>query len=155
MNVWVLLGLSIAAEIAGTSFLKMSDGFKQPLWGVASQACYLLCFWMMSFVLTRIPMGVTYAIWSGIGIVAITLIGWLAFRQALSLAQIVCMVLQSGCICPRAWRTDFLLIGKVDSRFLHFLVRQQPDQRLIVQIHHLDAIAEGIAEIAAEAGNEF
>lgn len=88
MNAWVFLAFAIVLEIVGTSLLKMSQGFARPWIGAASIVAYSICFWLMAFAITRIPVGVAYAIWSGVGILAIALIGWLAFRQSLSLAQI-------------------------------------------------------------------
>jgi small multidrug resistance pump len=88
MNAWFVLAACIAMEILATSLLKASDGFTRPVYGWASIACYTFCFWALSFVLTRIPVGVAYAIWSGLGVVGITLVGWLVFRQALGLAQV-------------------------------------------------------------------
>ena len=88
MNAWVFLAFAVALEIAGTTLLKMSHGFARPWIGAASIIAYSICFWLMAFAITRIPVGVAYAIWSGVGILAIALIGWLAFRQSLSLAQI-------------------------------------------------------------------
>ena len=88
MNAWLLLGGAILLEIAATSLLKASDGFGKPLYGAASILLYSICFWLLAFAFTRIPIGVAYAIWSGIGIAAIALIGYLAFRQPLSLTQI-------------------------------------------------------------------
>lgn len=87
MNAWLLLALAIICEIAGTSLLKASQGFTKPLFGMASMSCYGLCFWLLAFAFTRIPMGIAYAIWSGVGVVAIALIGWLVFRQSISLTQ--------------------------------------------------------------------
>jgi small multidrug resistance pump len=87
MNAWVLLALAILCEIAGTSLLKASQGFAKPLFGMASMSCYGLCFWLLAFAFTRIPMGIAYAIWSGVGVVAVAVIGWLVFRQSISLAQ--------------------------------------------------------------------
>jgi small multidrug resistance pump len=87
MNAWVLLGIAIAFEIAGTSLLKASDGFSRWGLGVASMACYWVCFGFLAAAIKTIPVGVAYAIWSGVGIVAIAAIGWLVFRQSLSIAQ--------------------------------------------------------------------
>lgn len=87
MNAWILLALAILCEIAGTSLLKASQGFTKPLFGMASMACYGFCFWLLAFAFTRIPMGIAYAIWSGVGVVAVAVIGWLAFRQSISLVQ--------------------------------------------------------------------
>lgn len=88
MNAWLVLAACIGMEILATSLLKASEGFSKPLFGWASIAAYTVCFWALSFVLTKIPVGVAYAIWSGLGIVGITLIGWLVFRQTLDLVQI-------------------------------------------------------------------
>ncbi len=87
MNAWILLAIAIAFEVAGTSLLKASDGFSRWGFGVASMACYWVCFAFLATAIKTIPVGVAYAIWSGVGIVAIALIGWLVFRQSLSLVQ--------------------------------------------------------------------
>lgn len=56
-------------------------------YGVAAMAGYGVCFGLFAFAMTRIPMGVAYAVWSGLGIFPIAAIGWIVFRQSLSLAQ--------------------------------------------------------------------
>ncbi|WP_380873737.1 multidrug SMR transporter [Sphingomonas sp. DBB INV C78] len=93
MNPWAMLGGSILLEIAATSLLKASEGFARPAYGLAAIALYSACFWLLSFTLTRIPMGVAYAIWSGVGIVVIALIGLAVFRQPLSITQWGCVAL--------------------------------------------------------------
>ena len=87
MNVWIVLAACIALEIVATSLLKASEGFSRPWFGVASMLCYSGCFWLLSAVLTRLPVGVAYALWSGVGIVGITLVGVVLFRQSLTLMQ--------------------------------------------------------------------
>jgi small multidrug resistance pump len=91
LNAWALLGVAIVLEIFATSLLKASNGFARPWFGVGSIFLYSICFWAMAGVMTKIPVGVTYAIWSGVGIVGITLIGWTVFRQQLSPAQLACI----------------------------------------------------------------
>ncbi len=93
MNAWILLAAAIALEICATSLLKASAGFTRPLYGIASIALYTLCFWLLAFAFTRIPVGIAYAIWSGVGIVGIALIGVFLFRQPLTLTQIGFMML--------------------------------------------------------------
>ena len=93
MNAWVLLAGAITLEVAATTLLKASNGFARPLHGIASITLYSLCFWLLAFAITRIPIGVAYAIWSRVGIVAITLIGALAFRQSLTPIQLSCIAL--------------------------------------------------------------
>ena len=87
MNVWIVLGGCIVLEVIATSLLKASEGFTRPWYGVASMACYSGCFWLLSAVLNRLPVGVAYAVWSGVGIVGITVVGVVLFRQTLSLMQ--------------------------------------------------------------------
>jgi multidrug transporter EmrE-like cation transporter len=88
MNAWILLAIAIAFEIAGTSLLKASNGFSRVGLGIASMACYWVCFGFLAVAMKSIPVGVTYAVWSGVGIVAITIIGWLVFKQSLNATQI-------------------------------------------------------------------
>ncbi|MDR3466140.1 MAG: multidrug efflux SMR transporter [Xanthobacteraceae bacterium] len=89
MNVWGLLGLCIVAEVTATTLLTKSEGFARPLYGVASIVLFCGCFWALSQVLTRIPVGVAYALWSGLGIALISLTGWLFLRQSLTAMQMV------------------------------------------------------------------
>ena len=80
----IYLGIAIATEIVGTALLKVSDGFSN-LWATAATLfAYGLSFYFLSLALRTIPIGVAYAIWSAIGIVVISIIGWLAFEQKLS-----------------------------------------------------------------------
>ncbi len=56
--------------------------------GVGSIACYGICFIALSYAFKSIPIGVAYAIWSGVGIAAIAIIGWFVFKQNMSALQI-------------------------------------------------------------------
>ena len=80
---WVYLGLAIVAEVIATSLLKSSEGFTR-LWpSLAVIVGYGAAFFFLSLTLRAIPVGVAYAIWSGVGVVLVTLIAWLAFGQKL------------------------------------------------------------------------
>jgi small multidrug resistance pump len=87
INPWALLLGAIALEVVSTSLLNASQGMTRWGYGVGAMAGYGGCFWLLAFAMTRIPMGVAYAVWSGLGIVAIAVIGWVVFRQSLTLAQ--------------------------------------------------------------------
>lgn len=93
MTAWLYLAIAIAFEVAGTTLLKASDGFTRIGLGMGSMACYWVCFGFLAVAMKTIPVGVTYAIWSGVGIVAITLIGWMVFRQSLNATQIAFVIL--------------------------------------------------------------
>jgi len=89
MSAWIYLAVAIVAEVVGTSFLKLSDGFTRTGPSVAVLACYVLAFYMLSQTLRSMPVGVAYAIWAGAGVALITLIGAAVFKQALDLPAIV------------------------------------------------------------------
>ena len=85
---WILLGISIVAEVIATSALKASDGFTR-LWpSVIVVAGYALAFYLLSLALSRIPLGIAYAIWSGAGIVLVSLFGYLRFNEKLDVAAL-------------------------------------------------------------------
>ena len=93
MNVWGVLGLCIVAEVVATTLLTKSDGFSRPVYGVIAIVLFGGCFWAMAHVLTRIPVGVAYAVWSGLGVTLISVTGWLFLRQSLSVMQMLCIAL--------------------------------------------------------------
>ncbi|WP_139926095.1 multidrug efflux SMR transporter [Hymenobacter sp. DG01] len=81
MKYWLYLLLAILAETAATTALKASEQFTR-LWpSVVVVVGYGFAFYFLSLTLKSIPMGVAYAVWSGIGIVLITLAGVVFYRQ--------------------------------------------------------------------------
>lgn len=85
---YVYLVIAIVAEVIGTSALKAAEGFTRPLPSLVVVAGYGVAFYCLSLALKTIPVGIAYAIWSGAGVVLITLIGWLVFEQVLDAAAI-------------------------------------------------------------------
>lgn len=81
MNAWVLLGISIGLEIIATSLLKLSDGFTKLVPTVSSMALYGLSFYCVSIVYRTLPVGIVYAVWSGVGIVVTAIVAYFAFGQ--------------------------------------------------------------------------
>lgn len=88
MNAWMFLGLAIAFEVSGTMLLKASNGFEKVGIGMASIACYSLCFWLLAPAIKVIPVGVAYAIWAGMGIACAAALSYFIFGQKLGLLQI-------------------------------------------------------------------
>jgi small multidrug resistance pump len=86
---WLYLLIAIVAEVAGTSALKASQGFTVLLPSVLVVVGYGAAFYFLSLTLSSISVGVAYALWSGIGIVLISAVGWLWFGQALDAAAMV------------------------------------------------------------------
>lgn len=87
MNAWIYLSIAIGFEIIATVCLKLSDGFENNGYGLLSIALYAVSFWFFAPALKTIPVGTAYAIWSGIGILAIAVIGAIFFRERLELLQ--------------------------------------------------------------------
>jgi len=84
MNIgYLYLAVAIAAEVVATSALKASEGFTKTGPSLIVAAGYGIAFYFLSLVLKTVPVGVAYAIWSGVGIVLIALIGWLFMKQHL------------------------------------------------------------------------
>ncbi|MEM7487903.1 MAG: multidrug efflux SMR transporter [Pseudomonadota bacterium] len=86
---WLYLAVAIAGEVAGTLCLKASDGFTRPLPTAGAVLGYAVAFWFLAQVLRTIPVGVAYAVWSGAGVAAVTVLGLLIFGQRLDAAALV------------------------------------------------------------------
>jgi len=80
---YMYLVIAIVAEVIGTSALKAAEGFTRPLPSLVVVIGYGVAFYFLSLSLKVIPVGIAYAIWSGVGVALITLIGWLVFKQRL------------------------------------------------------------------------
>ncbi len=80
---WLYLLVAIVAEVIGTSALKASEGFTRLGPAAVVVVGYGAAFWCLSHALRTIPMGIAYGIWSGVGIVLISLVGFVMFRQRL------------------------------------------------------------------------
>ena len=90
---FVYLAIAIVAEVVATSALKASDGFTAWQPSLLVVAGYVVSFYFLSLALRTIPIGVAYAIWSGVGIVLISVVAWMMYRQALDAAAILGMAL--------------------------------------------------------------
>ena len=86
---YVYLFIAIVAEVIATSCLKASESFTR-LWpAVATVVGYGIAFYFLTLVLRTMPTGIAYAIWSGVGIVLISVVGWVVFKQKLDLPAIL------------------------------------------------------------------
>jgi small multidrug resistance pump len=86
---YLYLMLAVAAETIGTSALQASQQFTRVGPSVLVVVAYAISFYMLSLTLKYMPVGIMYAMWSGLGIVFIALIGWLVFRQSLDLPAVI------------------------------------------------------------------
>lgn len=86
---WIYLSVAILGEVVGTSALKQSYGFTRPLPTVLAILAFVVAFYFLSLTLKVLPIGVVYAIWSGVGIVLISLLGYFFFHQRLDLPAMI------------------------------------------------------------------
>ena len=90
---YMFLALAIALEITGTSFVKDTEGFTRWVPSIICLVTICFSYYLMSHVVGFIPVGITYATWSGLGIVAITIIGVFKYNQIPNIPTIIGLVL--------------------------------------------------------------
>ena len=90
---YLLLGIAIALEITGTSVVKDTEGFTKWLPTIICLSTICFSYYLMSHVVGFIPVGITYATWSGLGIAAITIIGIFKYKQIPNLPTIIGLLL--------------------------------------------------------------
>ena len=90
---YIFLALSIVLEITGTSFVKDTVGFTKWIPSVICLVTICISYYLMSHVVTRLPIGMIYATWSGLGIAAITIIGVFKYDQIPNIPTIFGLIL--------------------------------------------------------------
>lgn len=93
MHPYLSLAIAIGSEVVATSALRATDGFTRLLPSVVVVIAYALAFIFLSFTLRVIPVGIAYAIWSGLGVVLISLVAYLVYGQTLDLPAWIGMAL--------------------------------------------------------------
>jgi small multidrug resistance pump len=90
---YLYLSMAIVAEVVGTSALNASQGFTRLRPGIIAIVAYGVSLYMLSIVLKTIPVGIAYAIWSGIGVSLIVIIGVIWFNQPLDIPAIAGIIM--------------------------------------------------------------
>lgn len=93
LTYWLFLFAAILSEVTATSSLKASAGFTKVIPSVIVVVGYGLSFYFLSLVLKAIPIGIAYAVWAGLGIVLLALVGWVFFGQTLDTPALIGIVL--------------------------------------------------------------
>ncbi|PCI39223.1 MAG: hypothetical protein COB46_09330 [Rhodospirillaceae bacterium] len=88
MQSWLILIAAIVLEVAGTTAMKLSDGFTRLLPSVLLVVFYLLSITALTLALKRIDVSIAYAIWAGVGTVLVAVVGVLWFRESVSLLKV-------------------------------------------------------------------
>lgn len=86
---WLYLAIAIVSEVIATSALKAAEGFTRWVPSLLVVAGYASAFYFLSLTLRTIPLGITYAIWAGVGIALVALIGWVVYHQSLDLPALI------------------------------------------------------------------
>ena len=106
MSKWPYLGMAIFSEVIATSSLKSTEGFTNLIPSVVVVVGYCEAFYFLSLTLDEIPVGVAYAIWSGVGIVGIAVIAVIFHDQRLDFGAIIGMgLIIAGIIVMRLYST--------------------------------------------------
>lgn len=88
-STYLFLGIAIVAEVIATTALKAADGFSRLGPSLVVVLGYAIAFICLSLTLKTLPTGIAYAIWSGIGIVLVSALGWFLHRQTLDLPALI------------------------------------------------------------------
>ncbi|MFC5470903.1 DMT family transporter [Cohnella suwonensis] len=86
---WLLLGFAIALELSGTVSMKLSEGFTRLVPSVLMFIFYGASFTLLNYALKYMDVGTVYAVWSGVGIVLITLAGHVLFQERIQASSII------------------------------------------------------------------
>ncbi|WP_421024128.1 DMT family transporter [Paraburkholderia sp. A1RO-5L] len=89
MSPWLILTIAIVAEVIATSALRASEGFSRLVPSAVVVAGYGVAFYCLSLTLKNLPVGVVYAVWSGVGIVLITLVAMVLYKQVPDLPAVL------------------------------------------------------------------
>ena len=91
MNKWIFLGLAIISEVVATTSLKSTEGFTKLIPSIIVVIGYTAAFYFVSLTLDTLPVGVVYAIWSGVGIALVAIISVIVLDQKLDAGAVVGM----------------------------------------------------------------
>lgn len=96
MNPWILLSFAIVIEVIGSNCIKASNGFTKPLPTVIAIGAFVVALYLLSIITKTLPLGIVYAVWSGVGIVLTTLVAMFFFGQKPDLPSMIGMALIIG-----------------------------------------------------------
>ena len=89
VKTYSLLLIAIFCEVAGTMLLPVSQNFTKIIPTICLTIFYLVSFYLMTFVMNKLPIAIVYATWSGLGVFTIAILGYFFFKQALTWQAII------------------------------------------------------------------
>jgi small multidrug resistance pump len=96
---WIFLACAILFEVVGTTNMKMSQGFKNLAPSITMFVCYAIAFGFNTMAVRKLDLSVTYAIWSGVGTALTALIGFLYFKEPVSVLRVTGIFLIIAGVC--------------------------------------------------------
>ena len=89
VKTYLFLSIAIFCEVAGTMLLPVSQNFTKVIPTVCLAIFYLTSFYLMTFVMDKLPIAIVYATWSGLGVFTIAILGYIFFKQTLAWQAII------------------------------------------------------------------
>ena len=102
---WLYLFVAILFEVMGTLSIKQTTLTNNYYWIGAVVVCYIISFTLVGFAIKKIDIGTAYAIWAGFGTAMITIVGWLIFKEYMTLQKVIAIL--------------FIIIGSVMLKIQH------------------------------------
>jgi small multidrug resistance pump len=93
VKTYTILLIAIFFEVAGTMLLPVSQNFTKFIPSICLAIFYLVSFYLMTFVMDKIPIAIVYATWSGLGVFTVAILGFLFFKQSLAWQSIIGLIL--------------------------------------------------------------
>jgi len=90
---WLYLFGAILFEVMGTLSIKQTTLTNSYYWGTAVAVFYIISFTLVGFAVKKIDIGTAYAIWAGFGTAAITILGWLLFKEYMTIQKVIAVLL--------------------------------------------------------------
>jgi len=90
---WLYLFGAIIFEVMGTLSIKQTALTNSYYWGTAVAVFYIISFTLVGFAVKKIDIGTAYAIWAGFGTASITILGWLFFKEYMTIQKIIAVLL--------------------------------------------------------------
>ena len=84
IKTYLILTIAIFCEVGGTMLLPVSQNFTKIIPTTILAALYLLSFYLITFVVDKMPIAIVYATWSGLGVFTVAILGYIFFKQSLS-----------------------------------------------------------------------
>jgi small multidrug resistance pump len=90
---WICLLSSVALEVTATTLLKVSEGNTKWWYTIVSMLLYTLCFWLMGYAMKLFELSRIYPIWASLGMIATAILGFIIYKEPMTVLKIISMVI--------------------------------------------------------------